>query len=82
MFGLGYFWDKSASGNFETTPFLHKQFRNFQKCTRAIYTKSPSQTCHYLYKQKNLFGICISYFLNLKYFSKSEKTIHGYRNRR
>ena len=34
-------------GNFEIALVLLKEFQNFQKCTWAIYPKSPSQTCDY-----------------------------------
>ena len=33
--------------NFEIALVLLAQFQNFQKYTRAIYLKSPSQTCEY-----------------------------------
>ena len=36
--------------NFENVLVLLGQLQNFQKCTRAIYPKLPSQTCDYLYK--------------------------------
>ena len=33
--------------NFDIALVLLGQFQNFQKCTRAIYPKSPSQICDY-----------------------------------
>ena len=51
MFLLGYFWDKSLTlvifEKFEVALVLLGQFQNFQKCTRAIYRKLPSQACDY-----------------------------------
>ena len=37
-------------GSFEIALVLLGQFQNFQKCTRAIYPKSPSQQWDYYYK--------------------------------
>ena len=34
---------------FEIALVLLGQFQNFQKCTRTIYPKSPSQPCDYQY---------------------------------
>ena len=42
MFGLGGFWDKSSSGILKMLSFYSGNFQDFQKCTRAIYRKSPS----------------------------------------
>ena len=33
--------------NFEIALVLHGQCQNFQKYTRAVYPKSPSQICDY-----------------------------------
>ena len=39
-------------------------FQNFQKCTRAIYPKLPSQTCDYLYKLFLIISVLTNlYFL-------------------
>ena len=42
IFGSGNFCDKSPSRYLKIL-----NFPNFQKCTRAIYPKWPSQTCDY-----------------------------------
>ena len=50
MFVSGDFWDKSPERifeKFEIALILVGQFRNFQNCARAIYSKSPSQACDY-----------------------------------
>ena len=38
---------KGISFDFEIALLCLGQFQNFQKYTRAIYPKSPSQTCDY-----------------------------------
>ena len=47
MFVSGNFWDTRDFGKLENTLVLLEQFQNFQKYTRAIYSKSPSQACDY-----------------------------------
>ena len=50
MFGRAI-WDKLPNRSFENFEIIFVllvllgQFQNFQKYTRAIYPKSPSQTC-------------------------------------
>ena len=52
MFDQGDFWDKSPlqSLNILKLPSFYSGISNFQKCTSAIYLKSPLQTYDYQYK--------------------------------
>ena len=53
MFSSGNFWNKInlvILENFEIAHVLLGQYQYFQKCTRVICPKAPSQKCDYYYK--------------------------------